>query len=85
MMVGMVRLDGDGRRRAVGVDFSARGRDQRALQEPGQVEHRGVEGGERRRGRGCCIGIEMVKSHGLVQNCSAASLPLSLPPTASAL
>ena len=49
MMMGVVRLDGDRRRRAVGVDLSARGRDHGALQEPGQVEHRGMEGGERRR------------------------------------
>ena len=50
MMVRKKRLDGDRGRRSVRVDF---GRYQWALQEPGQVEHRGVEGGKggrRRRG-----------------------------------
>ena len=75
VMVGMVRLDGDGRRRAVGVDFSTRGRDQWALQESGKIEHRGMEGGKRRRrGRS---GIEMSHGRRLVQSCSR------LPPLSS--
>lgn len=54
----VVGLDGDRRRRAVGmpVDDSF-GRDQRARQEPCEVEDRGVEGGERR-GRGGRCGTE---------------------------
>jgi hypothetical protein len=78
MMVGVVRLDGDRRRRAVGTDLSAsRGtKDQRALQEPGQVEHRGVEGG-----KGGRMGNETHGRKLLVSNWrSAASLVLLSPP-----